>query len=113
VKNVRNDVFQEEFLYPPNFPMTFLVIFSHFLTSPIFAKCIHLPLFRENLHFPYFRKISVRSIYVSYASFTSLAFPYFDHDAFMHHALHVVNWTPLPGSPFACPLHEPLDSTRE
>src|SRR6218665_3847571 len=45
---------------------------------------------------PYFHKIyksppHFRSIYVLLLNLCFFGFPYFDHDAFTHHALHVLN----------------------
>jgi len=56
---------------------------------------MNLPYFCKIDKFPYFR-----SIYVSLLTSTLrfLLSPYFDHDAFMHHALHVLN---APGNSYS------------
>jgi len=55
-----------------------------------FHKIYKFPLFSQNLEIsPYFRSIHVFClIYVFFAS------PDFDHDAFMHHALHQITCRP-------------------
>jgi len=79
-----------------NFWWLFLVIDSKFLISlyfrsfstfpPIWGKLLFPPTFSNFSPAPWFRKIYV--FYIPYAFFVS---PYFDHDAFMHHAMHVLD----------------------
>src|SRR6218665_1321356 len=57
----------------------------HISYSPCFPKKIINPLFLQNLYIPYFWKIYVFGLIYVFAS------PYFDHDAFMHLALHVLD----------------------
>jgi len=84
--------FPEKFLdfNPPKFLMTF---FSH---QPV---TVHfLPVSRKLL-FPYFDKFPLwfRKIHLLFTNFLCISFPpYFDHDAFMHHPMHVLDapeWT--------------------
>src|SRR6218665_2774577 len=68
-----------------NFPL-----FSLFqCISLCFAKIIISPYFEKFP--PCFRKIHLLFTYLMCISFP----PYFDHDAFMHHPMHVQYWTPL------------------
>ena len=48
---------------------------------------LHIPQFPQNLKiFPYLHKI-----YLFILNLRVMAYPYFDNDAFMHHALHVLD----------------------
>src|SRR6218665_4173142 len=77
----------------------FLVIDHKFRISPLFSLFQYIsPLFRENYSFPptftnfppCFRQIHLLFTYFTY--FTCIFFPpYFDHDAFMHHPMHVLD----------------------
>jgi len=61
---------------------------------PIFAISIHFPLFRKILNFPLLFQISpgFRKLYVFfYILYVFLVSPYFDHDAFMHHTMHILD----------------------
>src|SRR6218665_2764204 len=87
--------FPEKFLdfHPPKFVMTFfLVIDQKFRIPPIFAVSAHFPLFRENFSFPLLLQMSLcfRQIHLLFTYFTCIS-PYFDHDAFMHHPMHVLD----------------------
>lgn len=70
-----------------------------FVTSlPSIAKCIYSTLFRKRCYIsPLFSQIYtlplryVCSIYVLFASFWLFSFPYLDHSAFTHHAVHVLD----------------------
>jgi len=72
--------------HPPKFLMTFfLVIDRKFRISPLFSN-FHL-IFPSSVHFPIcFRKLTC--FYMLYMYFVS---PYFDHDAFMHHTMRVLD----------------------
>src|SRR6218665_2427681 len=77
-------------------PMTFfLVIDRKFRISPhIFALSLHFPLFPENFSFPpYFSKFPpVLGKFNCFLHTLRVLFPpYFDHDAFMHHPMHVLD----------------------
>ena len=80
----------------------FLVIHSEFRIPPIFTICFISRYFRKIYYFPLFRKFSIYpSIsensphFVSFTCFCLLYVffisPYFDHDTFMHHILHVLD----------------------
>src|SRR6218665_3997944 len=110
MENYFPDLFLKNSLYPPKFTMTFLVIYSQFVTFPYFRKIytfsfisIHSPLFRyispifrRKLPFPLFLYIFL--IFVQYRPtcmlwgfslpliLTLMAF-----DAFMHHAKQVLD----------------------
>jgi len=67
----------------PTKPMMHIAYFP----SPYFNKIYNFPLFWQNLLiFPYFRSIDIFCLI-----YVFLLPPYFDHDAFMHHALHVLD----------------------
>ena len=68
-------IFFKIFTCPPYFG-------NKYTFPPIFAKCLHFPLCSFNFRF-----------LASFKFF--LASSYFDHDAFMHHALHVLDALPL------------------
>src|SRR6218665_491680 len=53
----------------------------HIELSPYFPKICNSPIFAEFMHFPLF-SFNLRFFFFS---------PYFDHDAFMHHASHILN----------------------
>src|SRR6218665_861071 len=82
------------------FPKTFFEFFSHRLQilnfSPIFFVSLHFLLFRENYYFPpTFTNLPLFSknlrVFI-YCRPTCISFlPYFDHDAFMHHTMHVLD----------------------
>jgi len=64
------------------------------LDSPIFPVSVHFLLFRKNYYFPLLWKISpcFRKIHLLFTYFMCISFlPYFDHDAFMHHPMHVLD----------------------
>src|SRR6218665_3499506 len=104
MENYFPDLFFKNSLYPPKFTMTFLVIYSQFVTFPYFRKIytfsfisIHSPLFRyispifrRKLPFPLFLYIFL--IFVQYrptcfGGFSpSLILTLMAVDAFMHHA---------------------------
>src|SRR6218665_2180092 len=72
----------------------FLVIDHKFRIYPLFSLFQYIsPLFREN-YSPYFEKFSPLfyknspAFCILYVYFVS---PYFDHDAFMHHPMHVLD----------------------
>src|SRR6218665_2241411 len=69
-----------------NFPPYF-ASFSTF--SPLFCANYYSPSFHKFP--PCFQEIHLLFTYFSCISFL----PYFDHDAFMHHPMHVLPWTPL------------------
>jgi len=90
--------FPEKFLdfHPPKFLMTF---FSHRLQisnfTPIFPVSVHSPCFAKiiistllsKMPPPCFRKSHLLFTYFMCISFP----PYFNHDAFMHHPMHVLD----------------------
>src|SRR6218665_36357 len=95
-------LFRKNFLNFPNFsfPKTFFEFFSHRLQilnfSPIFFVSLHFLLFRENYYFPpTFTNLPLFSKNLrvfTYCRPTCISFPpYFDHDAFMHHTMHVLD----------------------
>src|SRR6218665_2458579 len=102
-----SEFFLQFYLFPTNF-LTFIrakisddLFFSHrpqilFRISPLF-RCFSTfpPLFRENYSFPPTLTNfppSFRQINLLFTCFTSISFPpYFDHDAFMHHPMHVLD----------------------
>src|SRR6218665_3833392 len=79
--------FPEKFLdfHPPKFLMTFFLVIDH--------KFRISPLFPENYSFPLLLQISpcFRQIHLLFTYFTCIFPPYFDHDAFMHHPMHVLD----------------------
>src|SRR6218665_2535917 len=98
--------FPEKFMdfHPPKFLMTFLVIDHKFRIPLIFPVSVHFPhvsrkllfpppLFRENYFLLYFENFpSFRKIHMLFTCFMCISFPpYFDHDAFMHHPMHVLD----------------------
>ena len=62
----------------PNTSMMYIV------DSPYFHKIYKFPYFSKIYKFPYFRSIYCFCLIYVFP-------PYFDHDAFMHHALHVLD----------------------
>ena len=91
--------FPEKFLdsHPPKFLMTFFLVIHHkFWTSflfslfqyisPCFEKIFLSPLLWQ-ISSPYFRQIHLLFTYFACISFP----PYFDHDAFMQHPMHVLH----------------------
>ena len=98
--------FSKFYLFPKIFSIfisqNFLWPFSNF---PSYFPCFSIfTLFHENFHFPYFSKysLSFRKIFVFlFTYFMCISFPpYFDHDAFMHHSMHVLDASaPLPLNP--------------
>ena len=88
-----------KFLYfhPPKFLMTFFLVIDHkFRISPIFSLFQYIfPLFRKNFYFPLLWQIfplCFTQIHLLFAYFTCISFPpYFYHDAFMHHPMHVLD----------------------
>ena len=91
--------FPEKFLdfHPPKFLMAlFQSSTTTFEFPPISLFQYIIPLFREKLLFlPYFDKFSscFRKIHLlNFTCFVCISFPpYFDHDAFMHHPMHVLD----------------------
>src|SRR6218665_1706097 len=91
--------FPEKFLdlHPPKFLMTFF--FSHrpqISNFPSYFRCFSTfsPLFREHFSFPpTFTNFPpcFRQIHLLFTYFTCIFPPYFDHDAFMHHPMHVLD----------------------
>src|SRR6218665_2037544 len=77
--------------FPPCF---ILVINSKFLFPPIFAVLVHFPYFAKIILSPfYFFKfhsdfVKLTCFYMPYVFFVP---PCFDHDAFMHHTMHVLD----------------------
>src|SRR6218665_2589871 len=60
----------------------------------IFSVSVHFPLFPENYYFPYFDKFPpvLEKFTCFLHAFSVFSFPpYFDHDAFMHHPMHVLD----------------------
>src|SRR6218665_1827590 len=89
--------FPDKFLdfHPPKFLMTF---FSHrpkMSNFPLFSLFQYIsPLFRKSYYFPLLLKISLcfRKIHLLFTYFMCISFPtYFDHDAFIHHPMHVLD----------------------
>ena len=97
VKNLPNFTFSDQ-IFPFSFTKIFLMtLFSHWPQNfefPLFSLIFPtFPLFREIPHSILF-KISLwfRIIYVLFTYFMCFSFPpYFDHDAFMHHTMHVLD----------------------
>jgi len=86
--------FPEKFLdfHPQKFLMTFfLVIDQNFQISPLFS--LFPPCFAKIFLSPYFSKFPpcFRQIHLLFTYFTCIFSPYFDHDAFMHHPMHVLD----------------------
>jgi len=77
----------------------FLVINHKFRISPLFLLFQYIsPYFAKIILSPYFSKFPpfFRYIYVGFTYFVLFSFPpYFDHDAFMHHTMHVLD-APVP-----------------
>ena len=76
--------------------LTFLVIDHKFRISPYFRCCSTFPsLFRENYYSPLLWQIfspCFTQIHLLFTYFMCISFPpYFDHDAFMHHLMHVLD----------------------
>src|SRR6218665_2936683 len=90
--------FPEKFLdfYPPKFLMTFFIYRPQILNfPPIFPVSVHFPPVSRKLLFPPYvdKFLSVLDkstcFYILYVYFVSP--PYSDHDAFMHHPMHVLD----------------------
>src|SRR6218665_3070066 len=89
------------FSYPPKFSDD--LFFSHRPQisnfPPIFLFQYISPLFRQNYYFPPTLTNFApcfRQFHLLFTYFTCISFPpYFDHDAFMHHTMHVLD---APGS---------------
>jgi len=88
VKHFPNFTFSQKIL------MTFLVVDSKF-RIPSYFRCFHTfpPISEKMLFSPYFFKFpsdfaKFTCFYIHSAFFVS---PYFDHDAFMHHTMHVLD----------------------
>src|SRR6218665_2338547 len=87
--------FPEKFLdfHPPTFFMTFLSSTTNFEFPPYF-RCFSTfpPCFAKIILSPYFYKFPpcFRQIHLLFIYFTCIS-PYFDHDAFMHHPMHVLD----------------------
>src|SRR6218665_3918101 len=66
------------------------------MSMPIFAKCIHSPYFGK-IYIPliFSKFIPLPRMFVHFTflwlHLHSFASPYFDHDVFMHHALHLLS----------------------
>src|SRR6218665_1373832 len=71
----------------------FLVIDSKFVTFPLILQNSYIPPYFEKKQFSPIFYISsyFRSIYVFCLIYAFLLLPYFVHDAFMHHAVHVLD----------------------
>ena len=69
----------------------FLVIDKKFQISPIFPLSVHSP-FAKIIISPYFEIFfCFRKNHLLFTYFMCISFPpYFDHDAFMHHPMHVL-----------------------
>src|SRR6218665_3676967 len=78
-------------LFSTKFRMTFLVIYSKFVTSRSFAEFIHFPYFNKKLIPPIFYiPPYIRSIDKFFCLIcVFFCSQYFDRNAFMHHAIHV------------------------
>src|SRR6218665_4177737 len=79
---------------------TFILVINYNV-PPILLVSVHFPPISRKLLFPYFYKCTpcFRKMYTCILH-TLCVFrlsPYFDHDAFMHHTIHVGYWTPLTG----------------
>src|SRR6218665_3320920 len=75
--------------------MTFFLVIDHkFLIPPYFA-CFSTfpPDWRKLLFPPYFHKCPpcFLKIHLLFTYFPCIFHPYFDHDAFMHHPMHVLD----------------------
>ena len=90
--------FPDKFLHfhPPKFLMTFFLVIHHkFRISSLFSLFQYMspPVSRELLfppafqNFPLFIKIHLLFTYFLFISFP----PYFDHDAVMHHPMHILD----------------------
>ena len=93
-----NFTFSQKFFdfHPPKFLMSyfFVIDYKQILNfPPIFAVSVHFLLFRENYYFPYFSKFPPEFVkFMFFTYFMCFSFPpYFDHDAFMHHTMHVLD----------------------
>jgi len=73
----------------------FLVIDHKFRISPLLSlfRYIFPPVSRKLFFPPYFNKFSLcfTQIHLLYTCFTCIFPPYFDHDAFKHHPMHVLD----------------------
>ena len=93
--------FPDKFLdfHPPKFLMTFLKSSTTNFEISIFPSIspvsVHSPLFSKKYYFPpYFQKFPpcFSKIHLLFTYFLCISFPpYFDHDAFMHHPMHVLD----------------------
>ena len=85
------------YLFPKNFSIficqNFWWLFLRI--STLFSLFQYIsPLFRENYYFPLLWKIPLCfwKIHLLFTYFVCISFPpYFDHDAFMHHPMHVLD----------------------
>src|SRR6218665_2538967 len=76
--------------------MTFFLLIDHKfrISPPIFAVSVHFPPVSRNLFFaPYFYKFPppVLGKFTCCLHTLRVFPPYFDHDAFMHHPMHVLD----------------------
>src|SRR6218665_2993963 len=100
----------------------FLNIDHHnfFIFPPIFPISVHFPLFCENYYFPLLLQIifpcvskNSRVFYIGLFRPMCISFPpYFDHDAFMHHTMHVLDAPVLRHLAQPC-LILPIDLTSQ
>ena len=89
--------FPEKFLdfHPPKFLMTFFLVIDHKFRISTYFPCFNNtfpPCFAKIILSPYFYKFSpyFRQIHLLFTYFTCIP-PYFDHDTFMHHPMHVLD----------------------
>src|SRR6218665_1857805 len=81
------------YFHPPKFLTTYFLVIDHkFRISPCFTTFLH-PDSRKFIIPPYFSKFPpcFRKIQQLFTYFTCNFPPYFDHDAFMHHPMHVLD----------------------
>src|SRR6218665_3810013 len=83
------------------------------VTRPSLKSMMH-EAYSISAKFPYFRKISKFSLFsfklCSFGFINFFASSYFDHDAFMHHALHVLDASAY--YPYAYSLQTPLGGPK-
>src|SRR6218665_3282879 len=96
-----NFTFSEKFLHfhPPKFLMTFFLVIDHkFRISPLFSLFQYIPpCFAKIILSPYFYKFPppVLDKFTCFLhTLRVFCSPYFDHDAFMHHPMHVLDAPP-------------------
>src|SRR6218665_1952169 len=78
--------------------MTFFLVIDHKFLIPPYFRCFSSfpPCFAKIILSPYFYKFSpcFRQIHLLFNTLRVFPPPYFDHDAFMHHPMHVLD-TPV------------------